>query len=93
MGKGNNRVEAVRKAYRDALEAARAHPSSEAWAKLLAAGKELSSAQEPRATRPGRRGRGHVAAPPTIQDLEPEPERQAEPELRPNPGVELGTID
>ncbi len=92
MGKANNRVELARKAYRDALEAARAHPSAEAWAKLLAAGKELSSAQEPRAARPGRRGRRGAAAP-TIHDLEAEPERRPEPELRPDPGIEMGTID
>ncbi len=90
MGKGNNRVEMARKAYRDALEAARAHPSPEAWAKLLAAGKDLSSAQEP-AARPGRRGRRSAA--PTIHDLEPEPERSAEPELKSNAEVEMGTLD
>jgi hypothetical protein len=92
MGKESNRVEMARKGYRDALEAARAHPSPEAWAKLLAAGKQLSSAQEPRAGRPGRRGR-RSAAEPTIHDLEPEPEGHPEPELRPDAGVEMGTID
>ncbi len=92
MAKTNNRVELARKAYRDALEAARAHPSPEAWAKLLAAGKELSLAQEPRPSRPGRRGR-RSAAGPTIHDLEPEAEPTVEPELRPNADVEMGTLD
>jgi hypothetical protein len=91
MGKGNSRVEMARKAYRDALEAARARPSPETWATLLAAGKELSSAQEPRPARAGRRGRS--APEPTIHDLESEPERRPEPELRPDSGVEMGTID
>ena len=35
------------KAYREALEAARASPTPEAWAHLLAAGKELSVAEDP----------------------------------------------
>jgi hypothetical protein len=48
MARTNTRLEAARTAYRDALEAARAQPSAEAWARLLAAGKELSAAQEPR---------------------------------------------
>ncbi|GEJ57461.1 hypothetical protein [Anaeromyxobacter diazotrophicus] len=93
MGKVNNRVDAIRKAYRDALEAARDRPSAEAWAKLLAAGKELSLLQEPRAGRPGRRGRRASSAPPTIHDLEPETESRPEPELRPNSEVEMGTLD
>ncbi len=55
MAKVNPRLEAARQAYRAALEAARAQPTPDAWAKLLAAGKELSAAEEPR-TR-SRRGR------------------------------------
>lgn len=47
MAKSNPRIEAARKAYRDALEAARGSPSAEAWSRLLAAGKELSAAEEP----------------------------------------------
>ncbi len=47
MAKVNARLEAARMAYRDALEAARADPTPEAWARLLAAGKELSAAEEP----------------------------------------------
>jgi len=70
MGKTNTRLEAARKAYREALDAARANPTPEAWAKLLGAGKELSSAQEPRG-RTGRRGRR--APQPTYQDLEGTP--------------------
>ncbi|HEX9244315.1 MAG TPA: hypothetical protein VF875_17895, partial [Anaeromyxobacter sp.] len=49
------------------LEAARASPTPEAWAKLLAAGKELSNAEDPRSR--GRRGRRRPAPP------EAEPER------------------
>ena len=62
MPKQSARLDAARKAYREALEAARAHPTPEAWAKLLAAGKELSAAEDPR-TR-GRRGRRPPAAEP-----------------------------
>lgn len=92
MGKGNNRVETARAAYRDALETARAHPSPEAWARLLAAGKELSLAQEPRAARTGRRSR-RAAGVPTLRELEPEPEPRApEPELRTNPDL-MGTLE
>ncbi len=47
MAKSNPRIEAARKAYRDALDAARGSPSAEAWSRLLAAGKELSAAEEP----------------------------------------------
>jgi hypothetical protein len=58
MGKTNTRLELARTAYREALEAARSGPSPEAWTRLLAAGKELSSAQEPqrRGRSRGRRG-------------------------------------
>jgi hypothetical protein len=55
MAKPNARLDAARKAYREALEAARTTPTPEAWAKLLAAGKELSAAEDPRSR--GRRGR------------------------------------
>jgi hypothetical protein len=68
MGKPNARLDAARKAYREALDAARMTPTPEAWAKLLAAGKELSSAEDPRAhSRRGRRraapGTGHPEDP------------------------------
>jgi hypothetical protein len=59
MAKSNARIEAVRKAYREALEAARTSPGPEAWARLLAAGKELSRAEEP----PPRSRRGRRGAP------------------------------
>lgn len=55
MAKVNARLDAARKAYRDALDAARKAPTPEAWARLLAAGKELSAAEDPRPR--GRRGR------------------------------------
>jgi hypothetical protein len=57
MAKPNSRLEAARGAYREALEAAREKPTPEAWARLLAAGKELSAAEEPRqrSTKRGRR--------------------------------------
>ena len=55
MGKTNTWLEAARKAYREALESARASPTAEAWGKLLAAGKALSSAEEPKSR--GRRSR------------------------------------
>jgi hypothetical protein len=55
MAKPNVRLDAARKAYREALEAARGSPTAEAWAKLLAAGKELSAAEDPRSR--GRRGK------------------------------------
>ncbi len=67
MPKASARLDAARKAYREALEAARAKPTPEAWARLLAAGKELSSAEE---TRPrSRRGR-RPAAPERIEPTE-----------------------
>jgi hypothetical protein len=68
MGKTNTRLETARRVYREALEAARANPTPEAWAKLLDAGKELSAAQEPR-TRTGRRSR-RAPPTPTIHDLD-----------------------
>jgi hypothetical protein len=57
MARSNARLDAARTAYREALDAARANPSPEAWTRLLAAGKELSAAQEPRrSSRRPRRG-------------------------------------
>ena len=80
-GKVTHRLDEARKAYREALEGARSHPTPEAWAKLLAAGKELSSAQES-----GVRGRRRVRranTAPTIQELEEaEPRPESELELR-----------
>jgi hypothetical protein len=55
MAKANPRLDAARRAYREALEIARRSPTSEAWAALLAAGKELSAAEDPRPR--SRRGR------------------------------------
>jgi hypothetical protein len=72
MGKTNTRLEAVRKAYREALESARVKPTSETWARLLAAGKELSSLQEPKGR--GRRSRRNAV--PTIHDLEAPPKEE-----------------
>jgi hypothetical protein len=62
MSKQNVRLDAARKAYREALDAARTSPTPEAWAKLLAAGKELSAAEDPRSR--GRRGRRRPAPSP-----------------------------
>ncbi len=71
MPKASARLDAARKAYREALEAARAKPTPDAWARLLAAGKELSSAEE---SRPRSR-RGRRPAPPErvepAEELEP----------------------
>lgn len=66
MAKVNARLEAARKAYREALDAARGSPTAEAWSKLLAAGKELSAAEEPRPR--GRRPRRPAAAPVEIAE-------------------------
>ncbi len=71
MGKTNTRLEAARAAYREALEATRVRPTPENWAKLLAAGKELSSAQETRSG--GSRRSRRVAPPVTINDLDEGP--------------------
>jgi hypothetical protein len=71
MAKGNpSRLDAVRRTYREALEAARANPTPEAWARLLAAGKDLSAAEEPR--RRSRRGRRSAGTPRSddVADLE-----------------------
>jgi hypothetical protein len=58
MGKANARLDAARKAYREALEAARKSPTPECWSRLLAAGKELSAAEErPRSRRARRSAR------------------------------------
>jgi hypothetical protein len=77
MGKMNGRLDAARKVYREALDAARSNPSPEAWGKLLAAGKELSQAQEPKSRR-GRRPRQGAVATPTYRDLEGGPAPDAE---------------
>ncbi len=69
MAKSNARLDAARAAYREALEAARAHPTPEAWARLLAAGKELSAAEEPRPR--SRRGRRPAQATPVVADEAP----------------------
>ena len=62
MARQSARLDAARKAYREALEAARATPTPEAWARLLAAGKELSAAEDPRSR--GRRTRRRPEASP-----------------------------
>jgi hypothetical protein len=65
MAKSNARLDAARKTYREALEAARRSPTAEAWAKLLAAGKELSAAEDPRSrSRRGRRPAQRDPVPP-----------------------------
>jgi hypothetical protein len=66
MVKANARLDAARKAYREALEAARIGPTPEAWARLLAAGKELSAAEDPRPR--GRRNRRREAPVAEIAD-------------------------
>jgi hypothetical protein len=63
MARQSARLDAARKAYREALEAARATPTPEAWTRLLAAGKELSAAEDPRSR--GRRSRRRPEAPPS----------------------------
>ncbi len=68
MGKANARLDAARKAYREALEAARRSPTPEAWSRLLAAGKELSAAEDPRGR--GRRGRRPAPAPSESEAVE-----------------------
>jgi len=65
MSKANPQLEAARRAYREALEAARAQPTPEAWARLLAAGRDLSAAEDPPPrNRRGRRGAGAPRAEP-----------------------------
>jgi hypothetical protein len=61
MARTNQRLDVARRAYREALESARANPTPEAWARLLAAGKELSAAEEPRPR--GRRRRDNAMPP------------------------------
>jgi hypothetical protein len=78
MGKPNARLDAARQVYREALEVARTKPTPEAWAKLLAAGKDLSSAQEPKVRGPRR---GRRTATPTIRELEGPPPEVHELEL------------
>ncbi len=68
MAKENARLDAARTAYRHALEIARRSPTSEAWARLLAAGKDLSAAEDPRPR--SRRGKR----------LQPHPDEAAHPE-------------
>ena len=71
MAKSNARLEAARKAYRESLEAARASPSGEAWARLLAAGKDLSTQTEPRSKAGSRRSRRNSPQePPTLEQSE-----------------------
>jgi hypothetical protein len=79
MPKASARLDAARKAYREALEAARAKPTPEAWARLLAAGKELSSAEESRPR--SRRGRRPAAASP--DRAEPAADVESEPVAEP----------
>ncbi|MFT3916094.1 MAG: hypothetical protein QM704_19005 [Anaeromyxobacteraceae bacterium] len=71
MTKPNGRLEAARLAYREALEAARAKPSQEAWARLLAAGRELSVAEQPP---PRSRRRRQPERPAEPVEVEPEAE-------------------
>ena len=52
-----DRLEGARTEYRGALEAARARPTPEAWARLLAAGKALSALEEAPPRKRGRKGR------------------------------------
>jgi len=61
------RLEAARRVYREALEAARADPTPKAWARLLAAGKDLSAAEEPRRGPPRRRRRRESVWPPGLE--------------------------
>jgi hypothetical protein len=75
MAKGNARLDAARKAYRDALEIARRSPTPDAWARLLAAGKELSAAEDPRSR--SRRGRRSERAP--VERADPVEAAPAEP--------------
>jgi hypothetical protein len=74
------RLDGARRAYREALEAARASPTPESWARLLAAGKELSSATESKPK--SRRRRGANAAEVIAADAEPGERVDAEAESR-----------
>ncbi|HET7826057.1 MAG TPA: hypothetical protein VFK90_12030 [Anaeromyxobacter sp.] len=84
MGKSNARLDAARKSYREALEAARKSPTPEAWSRLLAAGKELSAAEDPRP----RSRRGRRAAPPPAPELVETMEPGGEPEAEPVEGLD-----
>jgi hypothetical protein len=77
MGKANARLDAARKSYREALESARKSPTPEAWARLLAAGKELSAAEDPRPR--SRRGRRAAPPPELVETIEPGGEAEPEP--------------
>lgn len=77
MRKVNAKLEAARKAYREALDAARINPTPESWARLLASGKELSLAQDPKGGRTGAR-RSRRDATPTYSDLEGPPAEEAQ---------------
>jgi len=77
MGKANARLDAARKTYREALEAARKGPTPEAWSRLLAAGKELSAAEEPRPR--SRRGRRAATPPAEVAEVAETLEPGAEP--------------
>jgi hypothetical protein len=79
MAKDNARLEAARKAYREALDAARTGPTPEAWARLLAAGKELSSTTDAK-PRSRRRRTAQVAADVIAADVSPSERVEAEPE-------------
>jgi hypothetical protein len=74
MPKVNARLDVARKAYREALDAARKSPTSEAWTRLLSAGKELSAAEDPRGR--GRRGKRPQ---PASQAADPVDPGRAEP--------------
>ena len=82
MAKASARLEAARKAYREALEAARLKPTPEAWTRLLAAGKELSAAEESRPrSRRGRRAAPERVQPPEEVEAAVPPADQASGEL------------
>jgi hypothetical protein len=66
MAKTTSRLETARRAYREALEAARTNPTPEAWARLLAAGKDLSAAEDPRRGS-SRKPRRAAASEPTFE--------------------------
>jgi hypothetical protein len=83
MGKSNARLDGARKEYREALDAARKSATPETWSRLLAAGKELSAAEEPRP----RSRRSRRAAPPPVELVETM-EQGAEPEPEPVEGLD-----
>jgi hypothetical protein len=53
----DGRLDGARAEHRDALEAARERPTPEAWARLLAAGKALSTLEDAPSRKRGRKGR------------------------------------